>query len=157
MGMAMTVRDYLDELEIAYDIVEHPYSATTIGSAYRAHVAPERLAKGVLVKDDNGVLTLTVIPSDRSVDLKRLGQTLDHHIQLASETEVIKKFDDCDPGAVPPLGNAYALRVLLDNRLMTEEQVYFESGDHRHLVHVTGDEFRRLMSGAQNGAFSRTG
>jgi len=155
MSMAVTVRDYLEELEAVYDIVEHPYSATSIGTAKRAHLPPERLAKGVLVKDKNGILTLTVIPSDRSVDLERLNETLDHNVELAGEDEVIEKFDDCDPGAVPPLGNAYALRVLLDDRLLTQDQVYFESGDHRRLVHVNGEEFRRLMGGAQNGAFSR--
>ncbi|MBC8338261.1 MAG: YbaK/EbsC family protein [Alphaproteobacteria bacterium] len=155
MGMAITVQDYLDEMEAVYDVIEHPYAPTSIGAAGRAHLPPERLAKGVVVKDENGVLTLTVVPSDRNVDLESLKETLQHDVELATEDEVIGKFDDCDPGAVPPLGNAYALRVLLDDDLMTQDQVYFESGDHRHLVHVNGEEFRRIMGGAEKGRFTQ--
>jgi len=156
MGMAITVQDYLDELEVSYDLTEHPHTATSIGAAVRTHVAPGQLAKGVVIKDADGVLTLSVVPSDRSVDLDRLGFALERTQRLASEGDIIEKFDDCDPGAVPPLGNAYAMRVLLDNRLTKEDDVYFESGDHEHLVHVDGKEFRRLMGGAMNGTFCRT-
>ena len=96
-----------------------------------------------------------MVPSDRIVDLERISETLGHRAELAAESDVVKKFDDCDSGAIPPIGNAYALRVLLDERLTKEDEVYLESGDHHGLVHVKGDEFRRLMGGAKNGAFSR--
>lgn len=155
MGTAITVRDYLEELDVIYDIVEHPASMTSIGVAHNAHLPPSSLAKGVLLKDENGILSLAVIPSDRVVDLTRTGKALKHKTELASEADIVGRFDDCDPGAVPPIGNAYALRVLLDERLIKEDEVYLESGDHHGLVHVKGDEFRRLMGGAKNGAFSR--
>ena len=154
MGIAITVRDYLEELDVIYDIVEHPVSMTSTGIAHQAHLPANCLAKGVLLSDENGVLSLAVIPSDRLVDLERIGEALGHKAELASEIDVANRFDDCDPGAVPPIGNAYALRVLLDERLMKEDEVYLESGDHHGLVHVKGDEFRRLMGGAKNGAFS---
>lgn len=155
MGIAITVRDYLEELDVIYDIVEHPVSMTSIGIAHQAHLPANCLAKGVLLKDENGTLSLAVIPSDRIVDLERISETLGHEAELASETDVAKRFDDCDLGAVPPVGNAYALHVLLDERLTKEDEVYLESGDHHGLVHVTGDEFRRLMGGAESGVFSR--
>lgn len=155
MGVAITVRDYLEELNVIYDIVEHPVRKTSIGIAHQAHVPANCLAKGVLLKEENDTLSLAVIPADRIVDLKRISETLEHKAELASETDVFKKFDDCDQGAVPPIGNAYALRVLLDERLTKEAEVYLESGDHHGLVHVKGDEFRRLMGGAKSGAFSR--
>lgn len=155
MSMAATVRDYLEELDVICDIVEHPHSETSIETAHRAHVLPGRLAKGVLLKADNGVLTLAVVPSDSNVDLARVGEALGHSAEIASEADVVRRFDDCEPGAVPPIGNAYALRVLLDDRLTAEEEVYLEAGDHHALVHVKGDEFRRMMGGAMTGAFGR--
>ena len=155
MGISRTVREYLEELDVIYDIVEHPVSMTSIGIAHEAHLPAHSLAKGVLLKDENGVLSLAVIPSDRSADLERISETLGHKAELASEADVEKRFDDCDPGAVPPIGNAYALRVLLDERLAKEDEVYLEAGDHHGLVHVKGDEFRRLMGGARRGTFSR--
>lgn len=154
MSMARTVRDYLEELDVVCDIVEHPLSKTSIETAHMAHVPPGCLAKGVLLKDENGVLSLAVVPSDRNVDLERASEALGHRAEIASESDVARRFDDCEPGAVPPIGNAYALRVLLDDRLTKEDEVYLEAGDHHELVHVRSAEFQRLMGGAQTGAFS---
>ncbi len=154
MTIAVTVREYLEELDVVYDLIEHPTSKTSIETAHRAHLPARSLAKGVLLKDENKVLSLAVVPSDRNVDLKRAGTALGHDVEIATETDVTKRFDDCEPGAVPPIGNAYALRVLLDERLTTQDEVYLEAGDHHELVHVKGDEFRRLMGGAKTGPFS---
>ncbi|UCH73230.1 MAG: YbaK/EbsC family protein [Rhodospirillales bacterium] len=154
MSIAATVREYLEELDVVYDIVEHPASKTSLETAHRAHLPANCLAKGVLIKDDNGVLSLAVVPSDRSVDLERVSGTLGHTAEIASESDVSERFEDCELGAVPPIGNAYALRVLLDERLTQEDEIYMEAGDHHELVHVRGDEFKRLMGGARTGAFS---
>lgn len=154
MTIAVTVREYLEELDVVYDLIEHPASKTSIETAHRAHLPAESLAKGVLLKDENKVLSLAVVPSDRNVDLSLAGQALGHDVEIATETDVARRFDDCEPGAVPPIGNAYALRVLLDERLTKQEEVYLEAGDHHELVHVKGDEFRRLMGGAKTGPFS---
>ncbi|PIW25786.1 MAG: hypothetical protein COW30_18360 [Rhodospirillales bacterium CG15_BIG_FIL_POST_REV_8_21_14_020_66_15] len=156
MGIAMTLHDYLDEMDVAYGVVDHPRRYTSLGIAHEAHVPAERLAKGVLVRGANGVLTLTVVPSDRMVDLDRLGRKLPGPLMLASEDEIARVFDDCDSGAVPPVGNAYAVRVMLDERLGGDADVYFEAGDHEELIRVSGDEFLRLMGGAEQGSFSRT-
>lgn len=157
MGMAITLQDYLEELDVAYDVVEHPRQYTSLGIADTAHVPAGRLAKGVLVRGANGTLTLAVVPSDRMVDLDRLNERLTTPVTLATEEEVERVFDDCDLGAVPPVGNAYAVRVLLDERFDAKPEVYFEAGDHEELVHVSGEEFSRLMGGAERGSFSRAG
>ncbi len=154
MSMAETVREYLEELDVVYDVVEHPHSVTSIDSAHRAHLPANCLAKGVLLKDEKGILSLAVVPSDRNVDLGRVSEALGRGAAIAAETDLARRFDDCELGAVPPIGNAYALRVLLDEKLVREDEVYLEAGDHHELVHVKGDEFRRLMGGAVTGAFS---
>jgi Ala-tRNA(Pro) deacylase len=38
---------------------------------------------------------------------------------------------------------------------MEEPDVYFEAGDHRGLVHISGAEFRKLMTGVPHGDISR--
>ena len=39
-------------------------------------------------------------------------------------------FDDCEFGAVPPVGAAYGLPVLLDESLDGASELHFEAGDH---------------------------
>jgi Ala-tRNA(Pro) deacylase len=41
-------------------------------------------------------------------------------------------------GAVPPFGQVYGIETILDEAFVDAEEVYFEGGDHRALVHVNG-------------------
>jgi Ala-tRNA(Pro) deacylase len=63
-------------------------------------------------------------------------------------------FPDCAKGAVPALGAAYGLETFLDEALTSLANVYFEAGDHRHLLRVSGDAFAELLAGARRGHFS---
>jgi Ala-tRNA(Pro) deacylase len=76
---------------------------------------------------------------------------------LATEDETAKLFDDCDRGAIPPVGSVYGLSVVVDESLDNVPEVYFEGGDHATLVHVTGDAFRRLMKDARRFRISHHG
>ena len=67
------------------------------------------------------------------------------------EDEFARLFGDCEAGAVPPLGPAYRIETYLDDALTSLANVYFEAGDHRTLIHVTGDEFHRLMRTVPHG------
>jgi Ala-tRNA(Pro) deacylase len=42
----------------------------------------------------------------------------------------------------------------MDEALTTLANVYFEAGDHEHLVHTSGDDFKHLLSGVRHGHFS---
>jgi len=79
--------------------------------------------------------------------------SMDHH-GLASEEEVSSLFADCDIGAVPPIGSAYDVPVVLDESLDDASDVYFEGGDHKTLVHVSGPNFRSLLKDARIARFS---
>ena len=79
---------------------------------------------------------------------------MDTRLGLATEKEIAELFDDCDRGAVPPVGAVYGLEVVVDEGLAELPDVYFEGGDHRTLVHVTGDGFRTLMKDARRAQLS---
>jgi Ala-tRNA(Pro) deacylase len=50
---------------------------------------------------------------------------------------------------------AGALLQLADEALDAQPEVYFEAGDHEHLVHMTQAEFLRLTADAPRAHFSR--
>jgi len=66
-------------------------------------------------------------------------------IVLASETEASTIFGDCELGSVPPVAGAYDLMAVIDDSLEGSNDIYFEGGDHRTLVHLTGGNFQHLM------------
>lgn len=154
MAMAITLRDFLDHAGIEYDLVEHLYSSNSMQSAETAHVPGDRLAKSVLLEDEHGYL-LAVIPATHRVDLGDLHRRLNRMVGLATERELIDIFPDCEEGAVPPLGKAYGVDVIVDESLAWQPEIYFEAGDHTDLVHLSGEAFQELLGDAEQGQFSR--
>ena len=153
MTIANRLRSYIDAEGIAYDTVPHHRTATSSQSAQAAHIPGSRMAKTVVVHHEMGY-ALAVVPSTHRVELGTLQDVMDRRLGLASEGEVGVLFDDCDIGAIPPIGAAYEVPVILDESLDDAADVYFEGGDHKTLVHVSGSDFRNLMRGAQVARFS---
>ena len=91
---------------------------------------------------------------ETAVEIKHLRKELDRELHLAEEDEIGKLFADCEVGAVPPLGPAYGIETFLDRSVVTLANVYFEAGDHEELVHVSGEAFETLLSGARQGYYS---
>ena len=81
-------------------------------------------------------------------------QDLGRTLAFASEETLSALFTNCQPGAVPARGPAYGLETLMDEALATLAHVYFEEGNHEHLVEVSGEDFRRLLGGCRRGRHS---
>ncbi len=154
MGIAASVREYLDEAGVRYELVHHAYSPNSRKAADAADVHPDQLAKPVLLNDERGFV-MAIVPASRRVELPKLSQRLGRHLNLASERDVCDVFSDCRRGAVPAVGQAYGVEVIWDDCLASCADVYFEAGDHTDLVHMSGKEFTFLMSRKPHGTISR--
>jgi Ala-tRNA(Pro) deacylase len=153
MAIAHAVEQYLDSHDVDYELVAHPRAVTSMQTAQVAHVPGDQLAKSVLLEDERGYL-VAVIPSTHRLDLGKLHHQLDRRVGLAIEHEVSHLFRDCDPGAIPPIGAAYHVGVIIDETLLGQPDVYFEAGDHEALVHMTGQAFGAMMAGVPHGRFT---
>lgn len=153
MTIAKKLQDYIEREGIDYETVAHHRTATSSQSAQAAHVPGRRMAKCVVVHHEAGYM-LAVVPSTHRVELSTLQGLMDRRLGLASEDEVSTLFGDCDEGAIPPIGMAYNVPVIIDESLENASDIYFEGGDHRTLVHVTGPAFRTLTKDAQVARFS---
>ena len=154
MAIAITLKDYLYQFDIDYETLRHPHSSNSMETARMAHVPGDQLAKSVLLRDANGFVE-AVIPASHYVQMEQLHSRTDRGLGLASEQEIQQRFPDCETGAIPPIGDAYGCDVYLDDKLAQCNDVYFESGDHETLIHMSGKEFRKIMHAAQHGQISR--
>lgn len=152
MSIAKRLQDYLDREGIRYELVEHSHTTTSSQTAQAAHVPGRRVAKSVVIHHELGYV-LAVVPSTHRVMLGALQDIVEKRLGLASEDEVARIFNDCDLGAVPPVGAAYGVPVVLDESLDDASDLYLEGGDHKTLVHVTGDAFRALTKDARRARF----
>ena len=153
MGIAITLREYLDGTDFQYDVLPHIHTGSSSETAQASNISGDHIAKAVILEDESGYL-MAVIPATHRVDLGVLHKKLGRRVGLATETELEDLFMDCEPGAVPPLGQAYGIDVVVDDSLKELDDVYFEGGDHYDLVHLKGDDFAFLMEDAKHGAIS---
>ncbi|MFP2769277.1 aminoacyl-tRNA deacylase [Oceanisphaera sp. KMM 10153] len=154
MAMSIKLKQYLDQHNIPFDTVHHSYAEGATQSAIASHVPLAQMAKAVILERDDGKSVMAVLPAADTVDFQRLNYLIHSQVQLAKEGVLARWFDDCDPGAIPALGEAYALDTLVDDDVLGMADIYMESGDHRDLIHMKGDDFRRLASRWQHGQFS---
>lgn len=154
MGMSVRLFTYLRDRGVDYEEVRHPREASASRIAEKVHITGDRLAKAVLVKGDGG-FRIAVVPSTCRVDLASLSHMLDERIGLATEEDIESRFRDCDAGALPPLGEPYGMKVCIDDTLREQPDIWFEAGDHKTLVHMSGEDFTRLMGDAEHGSIAR--
>jgi Ala-tRNA(Pro) deacylase len=145
MAIAMTLKSYLEGHSVHYETVEHTHTDSSVDAAKSAHVPPHQMAKAVVLEDDNGYI-VSVLPSNNRLNLGWVNEELQRDLRLATEPELKSLFRDCETGAVPALSNAYGLKVIWDDQLKHASDIYIEAGDHEHLIHLKGDDFRKLMA-----------
>ncbi|OGA62187.1 MAG: hypothetical protein A3F77_08385 [Betaproteobacteria bacterium RIFCSPLOWO2_12_FULL_67_28] len=156
MSVPHTVRMYLEQGNVPFDIVTHRHTVSSLRTADQAEIEPSRLAKAVLFEDDfqHSHFFLAVVPATHRVELARLSQCTGRPVHLASEEDAAGLFSDCAAGAIPPLGPAYGIETVWENSLMEQSELYFEAGDHESLVHLKAKDFIRLMPDCAHGQFS---
>ncbi len=153
MAIAITLKAYLDERHVEYDMVKHLHSETALESAHSAHVPSHQVAKAVVLEDQEGYV-VSVLPSTNQLDLDWVNETLGRELELAREIELRELFQDCAMGAVPALSNAYGLDVIWDDQLKSASDIYIEAGDHENLVHMSGETFRKLVENLPHSVIS---
>lgn len=155
MSMAMTLKEYLVSLHFTYDTIRHPHADTSLQTAVSAHVSADLVAKPLLFGDEQSYV-LIVIPASHKIDNKKLQEQTGRHLLMVSEEELEAVFIDCEKGAIPATGEAYGIDTLVDEGLMTRDDVYFESGDRELLIHMRGDTYRQLMKCAKQVSVSNS-
>ncbi len=153
MAVATTLRQYLADQEVAYEVTTHQSTITSSMTAESSHVSGDCVAKAVIVKDEDRFV-MAVLPASHHVKLGDLSSVLGRTVHLATEDEASKLFPDCSFGAIPALGPAYGVDMVVDDSLAKQPEVYLEGGDHTSLVQVSAEQFFWLTQKAAHGHFS---
>ncbi|MFN4311373.1 MAG: aminoacyl-tRNA deacylase [Ferrovibrio sp.] len=149
MGLAISLQEYLDHCDVPYEVIEHQRTNTMRAAAHYAGVPEDKVAKAVLLEDEDGYM-LALVPACCAVELGHLSRLLHRRIGLATENELAELFADCEIGAVPALGTPYGIEMVIDDRLDGCDDLYFEGGDHCSLVHIRGRDLQRLLPQAMH-------
>ena len=154
MTMAARLQDCLTRNHSRYELLPHEHSHSSPETARLAGVPPDSLAKSVILGDTWGHRLMVVIPASRRLDLDRVCDLTQRRWHLIGESEFGGNFEGCEIGAIPAVGSAFGMDTLIDESLLQGQDVYFEAGDHEDLVHMSTQQYLRLMPHAQRGTFS---
>ena len=139
-----SISGYLDRHHARYAVLTHPSAYTAQEEAAAARVPGNEWAKTVVCfADDQPVLA--VLPAPFALDLNRLKDALGaRSIRLAREQEFASFYNDCEVGAMPPLGPLYGQRVVVDEHLLSDPEIVFNAGSHHDAIRMPLAEFIRV-------------
>ncbi len=153
MTVAPTLERYLASKNIKYDVIMHEPTMSSSRAAEACRISGERLAKAVVLRDENGFM-LAILPASHHIRLSNLKRRLGFNVTLATELEIQQLFEDCAQGAVPPAGECYGLDVIVDDSIEAQREIYLEGGDHATLIHLSHAQFASFNEQARRGRFS---
>jgi Ala-tRNA(Pro) deacylase len=153
MSVPETVASFLRNNDVEFELVSHRRTSHSMETAQAAHIPGNRIAKAVLLEDGDRYV-MAVLPASHRLDPDAVAELLACDIHFVEEEDFGMLFRDCRVGAIPPVGPAYGIKTVVDDAILRLPDVYLESGDHEHLIHVEQDAFMRMMGAADHGHIS---
>lgn len=153
MSASIRIRHYLDSHGIRYGVVHHAWAVTLEQAAQEAGIPLEQVAKGLLLNDDDGLI-LAVFPASHHVDFDALRTQMRRNFELAPHETVSSVFKDCEPSAIPPLGDVYGLETIMDETLLAHNEIFIAVGENNHFLRIKVGGFQLIQSNAWHMQFT---
>ena len=145
MPILANLKKMLDEAKVPYEVFNHPLAYTSQEIAANQHVSGNEIAK-VVILDIDGTLVMGVIAGSHKVSLEMARLSLGaSRVRLATEDEFISRFPGCEIGAMPPFGNLFGIKVIVDPALEKDKYIYFNAGNHVQTVRLAYKDFAALV------------
>ncbi|MBN1672378.1 MAG: hypothetical protein JXR37_15160 [Kiritimatiellae bacterium] len=147
------ILEHLTAMGIVFEKLEHEVVTTSEAAAGARASRLEQGAKALIVKAGDTFYHLIVSAAKR-VDNNKLRKILGvRKVRFATPDEVMA-LTGCMPGAVPPFGNLFGLKVYMDAALLDEDTVYFNCGSHTVSLRMGRADLERA-TGAETADFIR--
>ena len=136
---------FLEEAGVDFDVLEHAHTERAADEAAALGVAPEEVAKTLVLATPKGNVR-AVLPSSERLDLHKVAGVLEvsgKQVHLLSEDDLARDYADFELGAVPPFGRQKD-PVIVDTRLTDRDSVVLEAGTHEQSVRMKAADLLRL-------------
>jgi Ala-tRNA(Pro) deacylase len=141
------LKEFLDANRVAYEVMVHPTAYAAQQLAAVQHVKGKELAKVVVLRSGEAEFMMAVLAAPCRVDLGKAREaTGKQDLAIAHESEFMKLFPGCEPGAMPPFGNLYGVPVWVDESLAKDEEIVFNACTHTQAIRMRFAEFARLAN-----------
>lgn len=145
MPILKQLKEILHEAKIPYEVYNHALAYTAQEIAAKQHVPGNEIAKVVMIEADEK-LVMAVIRGNDKISLNLVRESLGvRTARLATENEFISRFPECEIGAMPPFGNLFGIKVIVDPELEKDKYIYFNAGNHVQTVRLAYEDFAALV------------
>lgn len=155
MERKQAVLQRLDELGIPYTVTEHEAVFTIADMEAQGLLAMGQVCKNLFVRDAKGKRhVLIVAPEERTIDLKKLTETLGTTKLSFASAERLEKYLGATAGAVSPFGilndQGKAVTVVLDAALEGAERIGVHPNDNTATVWIGWAGLKRFIEAQGN-------
>ncbi|MBI4973600.1 hypothetical protein HZC27_03255 [Candidatus Roizmanbacteria bacterium] len=143
--------DLLNQNHLLYETFVHEPVRTSLDAAKVRHgYSLEQGAKALIVcvKTKEGKeFVMLVMPAHLRLDTKKAKKYLQiKDLRFATEEEVGKVTGGVLVGGVPPFGNIFHIKTIVDPKLFLNEKIVFNAGDRRYSVAMFSKDYKNLVN-----------
>ena len=151
MAISITLDQYLSDNKINYQLVQHRRTNSSLDSSHSAHLPITQVSKSVILQGDAGDYLMATLPAGHRLSIKQLNQLTGENYHLISEQRLLELFPDCEQGAIPGVGEAFNIKMMVDDALLKVDPVFIEAGDHHHLLKIGQQQYLEMLADTPHG------
>ena len=144
------IKSLLEQNDVWFETFEHaPVRTSEEAAKVRTGYSLRQGAKAIIVRvkgRGEKYFAMLVMPGDSRFDGNKVKSFLRaKDIRFATEGEEKEITGGIEPGGVPPFGNLFGLRVVVDPGLFKNEKIVFNAGDRSFSIAMKSGDYRNLV------------
>lgn len=151
------IRRLFDARGIAYREVQHPPTFTSEQSAQARGEELRFGGKALVVKGDDEVYRLFVLPADRKLDSAAIRRQFGFKRLRFATAEELLQLTGLSPGSVPPFGQPILpFELYVDEAILANERIAFNAGSLTDSMILSVGDYLQAAAPAGTFAFSKS-
>ncbi len=121
--------------------------AAQLRHGYTLQQGAKAILLRVKINESEKFFVMLVFPAHLQFDKQKVKKFFRaRDIRFATEPEVGELTNGILPGGVPPFGNLFHLRVIVDPKLFENEKIIFNAGDRRFSIAMRADDYKKIVN-----------
>jgi Ala-tRNA(Pro) deacylase len=129
---------------VEFRAIEHEPVRTSEEAARVRGTPLEQGAKALVLRAGDGFV-MAVISAARRVDFQKLKRLLGTEKPRFASADEVDQQTGCPPGGVPPFGNLFGLKVVMDPTLAALERIDFNAGERTRSIEMSSRDYIRIV------------
>ncbi|PAV27171.1 histidine kinase [Tamilnaduibacter salinus] len=150
MAIAERLKQFLERRGLQPDFMRHDPSESLEAAVVSAGVDPREVLQATLLIDATGAL-MAVHGFRSVVDMGAVSRLTSRSFRMLPSRQADRLFPDCSSGCHPPVGSAWGLPVVVDQRVWSMDTVILSSGRDNCLLRLDGEDLGLILEEARTG------